>query len=103
MERLFESRKEGSSGFPSIEDSLHAAVREGEDYFKNSKERLIKAINNSTDNTKTKRIKRKKKLVNRNGKNKQLYLNDKLAKSHMRRLGNGHWSETLKEKLIFNS
>ena len=47
--RLYVSRK-GGRGLFSIEDSVDASIRRLEDYIKMSKERLITAANNSTDN-----------------------------------------------------
>ena len=51
IDRLYVLRK----GLTSIEDSIKASIWELEEYIKKSKERLITAANNSTDNIRTNR------------------------------------------------
>ena len=70
IDRLYASRKEGKRGLASIEDSVDASIRRLDDCIKKSKERLITAVNNITDNIMIHRttISRKQKC-----KEKQLY------------------------------
>ena len=49
------SRKEGARALASIEDSGCTSIQRLEDYIKKSKERLITANRNSTENTKVNR------------------------------------------------
>ena len=69
INRLFVSRKEGR-GLASIEASMDASIRRFVDYIKKNKERLITAVNNSSENTRTNRT-----TINRKEKreDKQLY------------------------------
>ena len=88
-DRLHESRKEGGREHASIEDSVDASIRRLEDYIRKSKERLIPATRNNTNNPKINGtiITRKQKW-----EEKQPYIyfkRQKKAKSHTRKLGHG--------------
>ena len=66
--RLHVSRKEKGRGLASIKDSMDTSIWEMDDYIKKSKESIITADSDSTDN-----IMKNRKLRNRNGKKKHLY------------------------------
>ena len=68
--RLYVPRKEGGRGLTCIEDSVDESIQRPEDYIKKSKERLITATINNTDDIKINRttIARKQKW-----EEKQLY------------------------------
>ena len=55
IDRLYVSKKEGRRGPASIEDRVDLSIRELEDNIKKSKERLIMATRNSTDDIKINR------------------------------------------------
>ena len=78
-DRLYMSRKEGS-GLARTGDSVNASIRRFEDFIETSKERLITAISNTSDNIRTNRT---TKLRNRNGKKNNCMdiSSNKLAKS----------------------
>ena len=56
IDRLYVSRKEGGRWLSSIEDNIDILIQELEDYKKKSKERLITATRNNTNNTRINRI-----------------------------------------------
>ena len=70
VDRLYVSRKEGRRGLSSIKDSVDASIQQLEDYREKRVGRLITAIRNNIDNTRTNRttITRKQKWPE-----KQLY------------------------------
>ena len=53
VDRLYVSRKEGGRGLTSIEDSVDASIQRLKDYIEKRGGRLITAIRNNTNNTKT--------------------------------------------------
>ena len=60
-DRRYVGKKKGGRGFASFEDSKDASIRGLENRMKKSKERLITAGNNNTDNINRTTITRKQK------------------------------------------
>ena len=94
LDWLYESRKEGIRGLASIEHSVGASIRKIEDYIKKSKERLITAASNSTDNIMTNRTTAKTKKEIRKKKSYWIFQ----AKT-IERPGPDYEKETFREKL----
>ena len=61
IDRLHVSRKGGGRRLASIEESVDPSMRGLKDYIKKSKERLITAVNNSTENIRTEKTTKTKK------------------------------------------
>ena len=70
VDRLYVSRKEGRRGLGIIQDNTDASMQPLEDYIKKSKERLIIATRNNTDNTS---INRAKIIIKQKCEEKQPY------------------------------
>ena len=88
INRLYVSKKGEWRGVARTEDSVDASIREIEDNIKKSKEGLITATKNRTDNIKINRTitTRRQKWE---GNDRMDISSDKLTKSHMRRSGQG--------------
>ena len=78
VDRLYVSRKE-RIGLAFIQDSVDTSIQRLENYVKMCRGRLITATRNHTDNTGINRI----KITRKKWEEKQLYSNDKQAKSHL--------------------
>ena len=53
VDRLYMSRREGGRGLANIEDSVDASIQRLKDYRKKCRGRLITAIRNNTNDTRT--------------------------------------------------
>ena len=79
-DRRYVSRREGSRGLTSTEDSVDVSIQRLEDYIHKRGGRLITAIKNNTVNT----INRKKKKKNWKINNSMGTSSDKQTESHTR-------------------
>ena len=90
------SRKERGRGLVGIEDSLDVPIRGREDYFKESKERLITAASNSSDDIKINRTTIKTRQQKGEEKQPYGYLKRQTGETSLVKT----WTWLLKEALI---
>ena len=100
VDRLYVPRKEGRRGLASIQDSVDASIQRLEAIIKRRRVRLITTTRNNTDNTRINRteITRKQKWEENNTD----ISNNKRAKFHPRKLGQGSSSSSSRISLTLS-
>ena len=103
-DRLHVSRKKRRRELASIEDSVDATIQGLEAHVKKSQEKLIKTVNDSTDDTRTKRTTTKTKLQKQEEKRQYEYFKQQTGKfSHKKAwawLGKGNYEREIESLMI---